>query len=104
MEEYIYPMGTVVRLKDETRNDKLSEYAYMIIDRFIIVGKEYYEYKSNVYPLGNVFGGNKGIMFNNEDIGEVLHKGYMTAESIEVTKVLQDKLIKDGINKKINNK
>lgn len=100
MEEYIYPMGTVVRLKDETRKDKLSEYAYMIIDRFVVVGKEYCEYKANVYPLGSVFGGDKGIMFNNEDIGKVLHKGYMTAESTEVAKVLQEKLIKDGINKK----
>ncbi|MFV0288319.1 MAG: DUF4176 domain-containing protein [Mycoplasmatales bacterium] len=99
--DYIYPMGTVLRLKDNSRSDKLSEYSYMITDRFVLKdesSKEYYEYKANIYPIGSLPNG-KGIMFNNEDVKIVEFIGYETAMDRKIVEDVKKKLEEKNISK-----
>lgn len=72
----ILPAGTVVRLNifKEKYEDIMN---VLIVKRFVVENpedKKYYEYEGFLLPLGTKDG--KNILFNNEQIKEVLHTGY----------------------------
>lgn len=77
--EYL-PIGTIVTLKD-ARNSKymITEYLPLYTRK---IGNGYFDYGAVLYPNGK----EKNIFhFNNEDIKEILFKGYMS-EKLEKLK------------------
>lgn len=100
LDNYIYPIGTVVTLKGEKNKDK-NKQLYMITDRFILRdedSKEYYEYKANIYPFGSLPDG-KGMIFNGEDIAGVKFIGYETEDDKKLVENVKEELDKRGIEK-----
>lgn len=76
MKEYL-PMGSIVLLKEGTK--KLMIYGRKQIE---IKSKREFDYVACLYPEGNI---NEEYMFlfNNEDIEEVIFRGYSNSEDEE---------------------
>ena len=95
----ILPPGSVVTLniiKKEHREAK-----FLIYKRFVLEeekSKEYYEYEAMLLPIGTEDG--KNIMFNNEQIEEVIFKGYSDEQELKFLEAMQELITKENLSKK----
>lgn len=87
MNNYLLPIGTIVKLKNSTES-------LMIIGRFPIIKKNnitgYYDYNACLYPDG--FYGNNLYMFNHKDIEEIIYYGYFSLEEMDLTNHISENI------------
>ena len=87
----LLPVGSVVRMKDEDFDDEL----YIISSNFHICERiktgemGYFEYRARRYPYGE-FDDEYDVIFNSEDIAEVLFVGYENEEGATKLQMLAE--------------
>ena len=81
------PIGTVVLLKDATKRVMITGFASMSSE----TGDTVYDYSGCIYPEG-FLNYNEVCVFNNDQIEEIVSKGYVDEEEIEFKKVLVQEL------------
>lgn len=83
----ILPIGSVVRLNE-------GSVKLMILNRAPLHNKDdvigYFDYSACLYPGGQT--DQQAYFFNEEDIDEVYHEGYVDKEEKEFQKEYQDKI------------
>lgn len=76
------PIGTLVLLKERTKQKML-----MIISHYPLTQKDlkvgYYDYGACLYPEGLVESGINEYFFNDEDVDEIVFKGFVNDEEKE---------------------
>ena len=70
MEEKYLPLGTVVRLKNATKELVITGYCGINMEK-----KKMFDYSACIYPEGNL-GSNLGLLFNHDQIDRVISVGY----------------------------
>ena len=86
MKEYL-PIGTVVLLKGGEKKVMIYGRKQLAVD-----DSGEYDYIACLYPEGNI-NDDYNFLFNNEDIDEVIFKGYVDSEEEDFQKVLNEMLI-----------
>ena len=81
------PIGTVVLLKDATKRVMITGFASMSSE----TGDTVYDYSGCIYPEG-FLNYNEVCVFNNDQIEEIVSKGFVDEEEIEFKKVLVQEL------------
>lgn len=81
------PIGTVVLLKDATKRVMITGFASMSSETEDTV----YDYSGCIYPEG-FLNYNEVCVFNNDQIEEIVSKGFVDEEEIEFKKVLVQEL------------
>lgn len=83
------PLGSVVLLKDATKN-------LMIYGRFQMNLQDngIYDYVGCLYPEGNL-APDAAFIFNNEDIQEVIFEGYANKEETDYINAIQEVIDSD---------
>jgi hypothetical protein len=97
--EKIYPLGTVVDLKNEYLRkhiniDKIENIRIVITHRFLYHegDKAYFPYAGVTYPVG-VFDKNEVINFTNALIEKVVHQGYSDVQEEAYVYLMKQELI-----------
>jgi hypothetical protein len=90
-EKYL-PLGTIVLLKDAKKKMMIIGYEIETEDE----NRTIYNYMGCLYPEGFIED-NVHLLFNHEQIGQVIFMGFSNEESIELHKVL-----KELVNKRNN--
>ena len=83
MKEYL-PIGTVVRLKGGEKKLMIYGRKQLALDE-----SGEYDYIACLYPEGNI-NDDYNFLFNNEDISEIVFKGYINEEENDFLKVLNE--------------
>ena len=73
------PLGSLVNLKKDVKVKKVD---FMIIGINIKADEKRYDYCAVVYPFGYV-GADQILLFNQDDIEKVVHRGYKNADMVE---------------------
>ncbi len=83
MENKLYPIGTVVQIKN-------AKVCYIIIGYCVKGEGKVYDYSGAMMPFGHE-PGERIFMFNHDDIEKVVHEGY-SSESYEFLMALKNEL------------
>jgi len=95
MAERFLPIGTIVQLKDGKKELMIINYCIYPTGEVYEKGekvtsnKKLYDYGACTYPEG-VIGVNRILAFNHNQIDKILHMGYETEMSKELSKSLND--------------
>lgn len=81
LNEKVYPLGTVVKLKEQTERYMITGMLRPMKDGKVV------DYAAVRFPLGNV-GAQSFRYFNHEDVVEVLHEGYRHADFEKLTQIM----------------
>lgn len=83
LNEKVYPLGTVVALKERTERYMITGMLRLMRDGKVV------DYAAVRFPLGNV-GSQSFRYFNHEDVAEVLHEGYRHEDFEKLAKIMPD--------------
>lgn len=88
MSQKFLPVGSVVLLKEATRAIVIIGYAVKEADR-----DQIWDYLGCAYPIG-VVNEKNNLLFNHEQIEQVIAEGYSDEEGKKVLKMVEDQMEK----------
>ena len=86
----LLPIGTVCKLKN-SKNSALMIIGFLVRKAENGIEGKTYDYLACAYPFG-LFDQNKNFMFDNEDIEEIWHEGFVNEQEKDFKLKLEDVL------------
>ncbi len=90
MKEKFLPIGTIVMLKNGTKEVMIT--SYLVFSKEAVAKKEkvqMFEYGGCPYPEG-IIDSNTSLVFNHDQIEKIVHMGYVNDKYQEIAKALNE--------------